>query len=384
MKLGIAKESASGERRVGLVPDAVESLIARGVAVCFERGAGEGAGFSDESFESIGAESCASYAEMAGCADVVIKVQPPNAQEIDAQCEQSVLISLLRPLDEPERIEQLAASGIDAFALELMPRITRAQSMDVLSSQSTIAGYRAVLLAAEVLPRIFPMLVTAAGTLHPARALVVGAGVAGLQALATARRLGAVTAAYDTRPAVREQVESLGARFIELDLDVGGGEDAGGYAAAQSAQFYERQREQLAKHVAAADVVVTTALVPGQEAPRLISDSAVRAMRSGSVIVDLAAEKGGNCDCTLRDQDRVVSGVHVIGRTNLSSEIPMHASQLYAKNVSTFLGHLFAEEGGLAFDLEDEITAATLVARGSDVVHPAVREQLVKREEENV
>ena len=381
MEVGIPKESTPGEDRVALVPEVASLLAKSGVGLCFERGAGEAAGFSDASFEEIGAHPCASYAEMAQRASVVVKVQPPSDTELSAHSEQSVLVSLLRPLDEPDRIRQLAARSVDAFALELMPRITRAQSMDVLSSQSTIAGYRAVLLAADKLPRIFPMLVTAAGTLQPARVLVIGAGVAGLQALATARRLGAVTSAYDTRAVVREQVESVGARFVALDLDVGDAEEAGGYAAAQSTAFYERQREELAKHVASADVVITTALVPGEVAPKLISESAVRSMRSGSVIVDLAAEKGGNCDCTVPGQDVVESGVWVVGRTNLPAEVPAHASQLYAKNVVAFLDHLLADEGGLAFELDDEITVGTLVSRGGEVVHAQVREQLAKRDE---
>lgn len=384
MNVGIPRESTPGENRVALVPEVVEKLIAGGVSVSFERGAGEAAGFPDESFDAVGAHRCTSYAEMARRSGLVLKVQPPTESELAEHSEQSVLIGLLRPLDEPDRIAHLAARGVDAFALELMPRITRAQSMDVLSSQSTIAGYRAVTLAADLLPRIFPMLVTAAGTLQPARVLVVGAGVAGLQALATARRLGAVTAAYDTRPIVREQVESVGARFIELDLEAGAAEGEGGYAVSQSAAFYSRQREELAKHVRASDVVITTALVPGEAAPRLISESAVRAMRPGSVIVDLAAEKGGNCDCTVPGVDVVESGVQIVGRTNLPAEVPAHASQLYAKNVVTFLDHLVAEQGGLAFDLEDEITAGALVSRSGEVVHPRVCEQLAKREEEAV
>lgn len=384
MNVGISKESTPGENRVALVPDVVAKLIAGGVGVCFERGAGEAAGFPDESFDAVGAHRCASYAEMARRSNLIVKVQPPTESELGEHSEQSVLIGLLRPLDEPDRIEHLAARGIDAFALELIPRITRAQSMDVLSSQSTIAGYRAVTVAAELLPRIFPMLVTAAGTLQPARVLVVGAGVAGLQALATARRLGAVATAYDTRPIAREQVESVGARFIELDLEAGAAEGEGGYAVSQSTAFYARQREELAKHVSAADVVITTALVPGEAAPRLISESAVRAMRPGSVIVDLAAEKGGNCDCTVPGLDVVESGVQIVGRTNLPAEVPAHASQLYAKNVVTFLDHLVAEQGGLAFDLEDEITAGALVSRSGEVVNPRVRAQLAKREEEAV
>jgi NAD(P) transhydrogenase subunit alpha len=367
---------------VALVPEAARNLVTRGLEVCFERGAGQAAGILDAEYEAVGARPCASYREVVEVCDVVVAVQPPTDAELAAHREHSVLICLLRPFDEPERAKQLAAHGVDSFALELMPRVTRAQSMDVLSSQSTIAGYRAVLLAATALPRIFPMLVTAAGTLQPTKLLVIGAGVAGLQALGTARRLGAVTSAYDTRAAVREQVESIGARFVDLELDTGDAEDAGGYARAQSEDFYDRQREELARHVAKSDVVITTALVPGQPAPRLITEEAVRGMRPGSVIVDLAAERGGNCDCTEAGRDVVVHGVTLIGRTNLPAEVPAHASQMYSKNLLTFLDHLLDENRCLAFDLEDEITAGTLVSRGGEVVHPLLCELLAKREEE--
>jgi NAD(P) transhydrogenase subunit alpha len=256
--------------------------------------------------------------------------------------------------------------------MELIPRITRAQAMDALSSMSSLAGYRAVLLAAEALPRIFPMLVTAAGTIKPARVLVIGAGVAGLQAIATARRLGAIVEAYDTRPAVKEQVESIGARFIELDLDTKDAEGAGGYAKAQSEEFYRRQREQLGKRVAAVDVVVTTALVPGQPAPVLIEESAVRAMRPGSVIVDLAAEKGGNCACTQADREIVVQGVRILGPTNLPSDVAVNASQMYAKNLTTFL-EVIVREGKLVLDLEDEIVRGALLTHAGEITNEAVR-----------
>jgi NAD(P) transhydrogenase subunit alpha len=307
---------------------------------------------------------------------VVVKVQPPikrpgGRDELELLRSGSVLIGLLKPLDLPEVAMRLAQRGVSAFAMELMPRITRAQSMDALSSQSTIAGYRAVLLAASALPKIFPMLVTAAGTVTPARVLVIGAGVAGLQAIATARRLGAVVESYDTRPAVKEQVESLGARFVELDLDTGDAEDAGGYARAQSEEFYRQQREQLGKRVAASDVVITTALVPGQRAPVLIDEAAVRAMRPGSVIVDLAAEKGGNCVATVPDKEAVVEGVTVIGFTNLPAQVPNHASQMYAKNITTFLQHL-VNEGSIALDLEDEITRGALLTHENRIANEAV------------
>jgi NAD(P) transhydrogenase subunit alpha len=278
----------------------------------------------------------------------------------------------MKPLDMPELAKRLADRQLTTFSIELMPRITRAQSMDALSSQSTIAGYRAVLLGAAALPKIFPMLVTAAGTIQPARVLIIGAGVAGLQAIATARRLGAVVEAYDTRAAVKEQIESLGARFVELDLDTGDAEDKGGYAKAQTEEFYERQREQLGKRIAACDVVITTALVPGQPAPFLINEAAVKAMRPGSVIVDLAAEKGGNCQLTTADETTVVHGVTLIGSTNLPSEIPANASQMYAKNLTTFMKHL-VPEGELVLDLADEITSGAMLTHAGKITNEAVR-----------
>jgi len=370
---GVVRETASGERRVAVVPDTVRALIAKGHAVHVERGAGEAAGFLDGDYEAAGAALAATFADVARAAACIARVQPPSDEELARLEPRHVWISLLRPLDEPERSARIAARGATAFALELMPRITRAQSMDVLSSQSTIAGYRAVLLAATLLPRILPMLVTAAGTLQPAKVFVIGAGVAGLQALATAKRLGAVTSAYDTRPAVREQVESMGARFVALALEAEGGEGAGGYAAAQSEAFYERQRSELAKHVAQSDIVISTALVPGQPAPLLVGEDAVRRMRPGSVVVDLAAERGGNCACTEPGRDVVKHGVHVVGRTNLPAEVPAHASQMFSKNVQTFALHLLGESGAFTFDPDDEITAGTLVARGGEVVHARLR-----------
>ncbi|MCG8592152.1 MAG: Re/Si-specific NAD(P)(+) transhydrogenase subunit alpha, partial [Proteobacteria bacterium] len=335
----------------------------------------DSAGFPDSQYTEVGARILASAKELLSQAELVLQVQPPDESQLDALQPGTALVSFLKPLDEPELARTLAARKIDAFSVELMPRITRAQSMDVLSSQSTIAGYRAVLRASLALPRIFPMLVTAAGTLQPAKVFVIGAGVAGLQALGTAKRLGAVTSAYDTRPAVREQVESIGAKFVELDLDTGDAEDSGGYARAQSEDFYERQRAELAKHVAAADVVITTALVPGQPAPLLITEAAVHAMRPGSVIVDMAAEKGGNCALTRADEEVDVGGVTILGPTQLASEAPAHASQMYARNLLTYLKHLM-EDAELQFDLEDEITSGTLVTREGEIRHPVVRERL--------
>jgi NAD(P) transhydrogenase subunit alpha len=321
------------------------------------------------------AKLAAGAAELYGTADIVIKVQPPEGAEVTSLRDGTALISLLRPLDIPELAVELAGRNVNAFSLEMVPRITRAQSMDVLSSQSTIAGYRAVLLAAMALPRVFPMMVTAAGTLRPAKAFIIGAGVAGLQALGSAKRLGAITSAYDTRVAVREQVQSVGAKFIELDLDSGDSEDSGGSAKAETEEFYVKQRIELGKHVAASDIVITTALVPGRQAPLLITADAVRGMRPGSVVVDLAAEKGGNCELTEADKDIVVNGVTIIGHTNLPAEVPAHASQMYSKNVTTFLDHLI-DDGKLVIDREDEITSGTLVSYQGEVVSEMIRSRL--------
>lgn len=364
---------------MALIPDAVKSLIDQGLEVLVQAGAGEESGFTDAAYEDAGARLASEAAQVLGGADIVLKVQVPQpiisadaSHEVDLITEGAALISLLKPLDELEVVERLAKRRVSAFAMELMPRITRAQSMDALSSQSNLAGYEAVLLASTALPRIFPMMVTAAGTLQPSKVLVIGAGVAGLQALGTAKRLGGITFAYDTRPVVKEQVESLGARFVELELDTGDAEDAGGYATAQSEDFYQRQRELLGEYVARSDVVITTALVPGQEAPLLIEEAAVQAMRRGSVIVDLAAEKGGNCALTEPDEVVVKHGITIMGHTNLPARLPAHASQLYGKNLATFLDHLL-EEGQLKFDLEDEITSGTLVTHQGEVLNARVR-----------
>ncbi len=380
MIIAVPREIAAGERRVALDPPAVKTLVAQEIEVRVEAGAGAEAGHPDASYEEAGARIVASADELVASADLVVKVAPPAAladgrHEVDRLREGSALIGFLRPLDEPELADRLARRRIDAFSIELVPRITRAQSMDGLSSQSTIAGYKAVLLAADALPRIFPMLVTAAGTLQPAKVLVIGAGVAGLQALGTAKRLGAVTSAYDTREAVKEQVQSMGAKFVELDLDTGDSEDAGGYAKAQTEEFYQRQREQLAKHIGASDVVITTALVPGAPAPLLITEDAVKGMKPGSVIVDLAAANGGNCALTEPDQVVVRHGVTLIGHTNLPGEVPGHASQMYAKNLVTFIDHL-VEDGALALDLEDEITAGSLLTHAGEIRNEMVKSRL--------
>jgi len=369
--VGVPVEIAPGERRVALTPDAVKVLGALGLEVVVQAGAGLESGFDDAAYEAVGAR-IGSDAAAALAADLVLKVQPPLESEIGALREGAALIAFLRPLDEPQTAAKLAARGVTAFSMELMPRITRAQSMDALSSMSTIAGYRAVILAAGALPKIFPMMVTAAGTLQPARVFVIGAGVAGLQAIATARRLGAVVEAYDTRPAVKEQVESLGGRFVELDLDTGDAEDKGGYAKAQDEAFYQRQRAELGKRLAGSDVVITTALVPGQRAPLLIDEAAVAGMQAGAVVVDLASELGGNCAGCDPEKEVVVDGVRIIPGNNLPSDIPANSSQMYAKNLTTFIKHL-APEGELVLDLEDEITSGALLSHQGAVTNERVK-----------
>lgn len=375
MIIGIPRENAPGERRVAVGPDAVRNLVADGHEVHVEAGAGSQASFADADYEEAGARVAADAAALYGAVDTVLKVRPPRGHEVDALRAGTILISFLRPLDEPELSARLGERGVTAFSMELMPRITRAQSMDALSSQATVTGYRAVLAAAERLPRMFPMLVTAAGTISPARVFVIGAGVAGLQAIATARRLGAQVEAYDTRAAAAEQVESLGARFVELSLDTGEAEDAGGYARAQTEEFYARQRALMAERAAASDVVITTALVPGRRAPLLLDEDGVKGMRAGSVVVDLAAENGGNCACTEPGEIVERHGVTLVGDTNLASAYPVNASQMYGKNLLTFLRHL-VKEGRIEIDLEDEITRGTLVAHDGKVVNDTVRGRL--------
>jgi len=359
VRIGVPKETAAGERRVALVPETVGKLTSGGFEVIIERGAGEAASFPDSAFEDAGAR-LGDWAE----ADAVAKVQKPTADEVTRLRDGQVLIGFLQPLTDREGIERLASQGVVAFAMESIPRITRAQSMDALSSQATVSGYKATLLAAERLPKFFPMLMTAAGTVAPAKVLVLGAGVAGLQAVATARRLGAVVTGFDVRPVVREQIESLGANW--LDLGVVGEETAGGYAQELTEQQQRQQQEDLEARLPEFDVVITTALIPGRPAPRLIPASAVAAMRPGSVVVDLAAEAGGNCELTEPGEEVVREGVTIVGLTNLPSSMPFHASQLYSRNVSALLHHL-APEGKLVLDWDDEITAGACVTRQQEV-----------------
>jgi NAD(P) transhydrogenase subunit alpha len=341
---------------VALVPDAVSRLAGSGFDVVVERGAGVAASFPDEAYSEAGADLSSAVWDAEG----VVKVRKPTAEEVQQLRDGQLLIGFLEPLTDPAGVERLAERGVHAFAMESIPRITRAQPMDALSSQATVAGYKAVVLAAERLPRFFPMLMTAAGTVAPAKVLVLGAGVAGLQAIATAHRLGAVVAGFDVRPVVREQVESLGATF--LDLGIIGEETAGGYARELTEDEQRRQQDALAERIPDYDVVVTTALIPGRPAPRLIPAGAVTRMRPGSVIVDLAAEAGGNCEVTEPGEIVEHDGVTVVGLTNVASTMPFHASQLYARNVSALLQHL-APEGELALDWDDEITAGSCVTR---------------------
>jgi NAD(P) transhydrogenase subunit alpha len=360
MRIGVPRETAAGERRVALIPEVVGKLVPGGFDVLVQRGAGEAAAFPDAAYEEAGAQLVDDWAD----AEVVAKVQKPSEDEAARLREGQVLIGFLEPLTDREGIDRLARRGVVAFAMESIPRITRAQPMDALSSQATVSGYKATLLAAERLPKFFPMLMTAAGTVAPAKVLVLGAGVAGLQAVATARRLGAVVTGFDVRPVVREQIESLGASW--LDLGVVGEETEGGYAQELTDEQQRRQQEELEARLPEFDVVITTALIPGRPAPRLIPASAVSAMRPGSVVVDLAAEAGGNCELTEPGEEVVREGVTIVGVTNLPSSMPSHASQLYARNVSALLHHL-APEGELVLDWDDEITAGACVTRGQEV-----------------
>jgi NAD(P) transhydrogenase subunit alpha len=354
---------------VALVPELVPKLAKAGLDVVVQAGAGEAAGFLDTSYVEKGARV---EAEVMGRADILLKVQPPTAQEIGQMKEGAILIGFLQPYTNTTGIQALAARKVIAFSMELMPRITRAQPMDALSAMSTVAGYKAVLLVANRLPKFFPLLMTAAGTITAARVFVIGAGVAGLQAIGTAKRLGAVVEAYDTRPVVKEQVESLGAKFVELGLETKDAQAATGYAKAQSEEFYRQQQQMMLKYVAAADAVIPTALVPGQRAPVLITAEMVKGMRPGSVIVDLAAEQGGNCALTEPGQEVVKHGVVIIGPLNLPSTVPFHASQMYARTVTSFLLHL-VKEGRIDLDLSDELTRGPLVTHEGKIVHEAVK-----------
>jgi H+-translocating NAD(P) transhydrogenase subunit alpha len=379
MIVGVPRESFPGERRVALVPLVIPSLAKAGFEVVVEAGAGIEAGYPDAEYVAKGAKILSERAEVFRAADIIVQVLCHGSNDQTGKADlpllrrDQVLIGFLRPLGTLDTIQEVAATGVTSFSVELMPRTTRAQSMDPLSSMGTLCGYKAVLIAADTLPRLFPMMTTAAGTITPGRVLVIGAGVAGLQAIATARRLGAVTSAYDMRPAVKEQVQSLGGRFVELPIEAEDAQDAGGYARAQDETFYGKQRELLGRVVAESDVVITAAVIPGQKSPVLVTGDMVAKMAPGSVIVDLAAERGGNCELTKTGEKIVEHGVTIIGWFNLASSLPYHASQMYARNISAFLQHLFVE-GELRLDLADEIVRSTLLTRTAEVVNARVRE----------
>jgi len=377
--IGVPKESYPGDRRVALVPAVLPVLTKAGFEVQIQSGAGIEAGYVDSLYSDKGAKIVSDRAAVFAAADIVAQVLCYGANDITGKQEvplyrrDQILVGFLRPFGEQQVVQDVAAAGVTAFSVELMPRTTRAQSMDALSSMATVAGYKAVLIAADNHPRIFPMLTTAAGTVTPARVLVIGCGVAGLQALATARRLGAVISAYDVRPAAKEQVQSLGGRFVELPIEAKDAQDARGYATAQGEDFYRRQRELLGKVVQESDVVITTAVIPGKKAPVLVTEEMVKGMALGSVIVDLAAERGGNCDITEPGKTVLKHGVTIVGTFNLADGVPYHASMMYARNITSFLTHLIKDQK-LNLNLQDEIVRETLLTRGGEIVNARVRE----------
>ncbi|MGA8868359.1 MAG: Re/Si-specific NAD(P)(+) transhydrogenase subunit alpha [Candidatus Sulfotelmatobacter sp.] len=379
MIVGVPKESYPGERRVALVPLVIPSLTKAGLEVMVEAGAGEQAGYPDAAYVEKGAKIVPDRATVFGAADLVVQVLCYGSNDLTGKDDLplmrrgQMLIGFLRPFGSREVVQQIAAAGVTSFSVELVPRTTRAQSMDALSSMGTICGYKAVLLAAETSLRIFPMMTTAAGTITPARVFVIGAGVAGLQAISTARRLGAVASAYDMRPAAKEQVQSLGGRFVELPIEAQNAQDARGYGTAQDETFYARQRELLTRVVAESDVVITAAVIPGKKSPVLITTDMVKGMAPGSVIVDLAAERGGNCELTRVGETVKQYGVSIIGAINLASSVPYHASQMYARNITTFLLYM-VKEGKAQLNLQDEIIRETMVTSGGEIVNARVRE----------
>ena len=379
MILGVPRESFPGERRVSMVPSVIPSLTKAGLEVVVEAGAGYAAGYPDAEYAAKGAKILPTRAEVFGAADIVVQVlcygsnDQTGKADVPLYHNGQTLIGFLRPLGALETVQDIASKGVTSFSVELIPRTTRAQSMDALSSMATISGYKAVLIAADTLPRMFPMLTTAAGTITPARAFIVGCGVAGLQAIATARRLGAVVSAYDLRPAVKEQVQSLGGRFVEIAIEAKDAQDARGYATAQGEEFYKKQRELLGKVIAESDVVITAAVIPGKKSPILVTKEMVAGMAPGSVVVDLAAERGGNCELTQSGKTIVENGVSIIGSINLASTVPYHSSQMYAKNVATFLLYM-VKEGKLQINAQDEIVRDTLLTHGGEIVNARLRE----------
>lgn len=382
MIIGIPSEIKSAEQRVAMSPVNVQSLTDKGIKVLFQTNAGSAAGYPDAEYAAVGATISTDRAEIFAQADIILQVQSFGSNNDNSGADLASLrsgqlvIGMMDPLASPQAAQAVAEKGATAIALELVPRISRAQSMDVLSSMATLAGYKAVLMGASAAPRIFPMLMTAAGTLQPARVLIMGVGVAGLQACATAKRLGAVVEAYDVRPAAREQIISVGAKPVELDLDTGESEGAGGYAKEQGEDFLRRQRELMTEVVAQQDVIITTAAIPGAKSPILVTEDMVKAMKPGSVIVDLAAERGGNCDLTEQGKTVVAHGVTILGPENVPSELAYHASQMYGKNMQTLLELILDDEGNLSLDFNDEIVAGTVVAHQGDVPHPHMRKLL--------
>lgn len=378
MIIGVPKETFPGEKRVALIPAVVPSLLKGGMEVHVESGAGVDSGYPDAAYTEKGGTIVAARRELFERARILVQVRTLGANpehgraDLPMMQRDQVIVGIAEALSNPQAVRELKTQHVRAFAMELMPRITRAQSMDVLSSMGTVSGYKAVLMAANALPKMLPMLMTAAGTVTPAKVFIIGAGVSGLQAISMARRLGAAVEAYDVRPAVKEQVLSLGAKFVDLPLDAGDAEDKGGYAKAQDEEFYRRQRDLLTKVLTSSDVVITTAAVPGKKAPVLITADMVAGMSPGSVIVDLAAERGGNCALTRLNQTVVEHGVTIIGPDNPASLVPYHASQMYSKNIATFLLHL-VKKGEITLDVEDEITKETLLTRDGEIVHPHVR-----------
>jgi len=376
--VGVPKESFPGENRVAVVADTVPFYERAGMEIVVETGAGLQAGLSDDDYKKKGAEIAPDRKTLFDKADVILQVRGLGANPEQGKADLELLrkdqavVSFFEPLTAKNEVAAMAERGVRVFAVEMMPRIARAQAMDALSSMATVAGYKAVLLAAGLLPKMFPMLMTAAGTISPARVFVIGAGVAGLQAIATARRLGAIVSAYDVRPAVREQVESLGAAFVEIEIKAADSEDKGGYAKAMDEEFYREQRQLLTRVVAENDITITTAAVPGRKAPVLVTAEMVRRMRPGSVIVDLAAERGGNCELTKTDQTVVENGVTILGPASLASTVPYHASQMYSRNLLTFMKHL-VKDGALKVDMEDEITRDTLLTQGGKIVNARLR-----------
>ena len=379
MILGVPKENYPGERRVAIVPAVVPALTKAGLEVLVEAGAGLEAGYPDQDYTAKGAKLAVDRVEIFRTADIVVQVLCFGSNDLTGKADLPLMrsgqtiVGFLRPMGKLEELQQLAKTGVTSFAVELMPRTTRAQSMDALSSMGTICGYKAVIMAADTLPRIFPMLTTAAGTITPGRVLIIGAGVAGLQAIATARRLGAVASAYDMRPAAKEQVQSLGGRFVELPIEAKDAQDARGYATAQGEEFYKKQRELLGGAVAASDVVITAAVIPGKKSPVLVTADMVARMAPGSVIVDLAAERGGNCELTQAGKTVKEHGVTIIGQFNIATNVPYHASQMYAKNLSAFLLNL-VKDGKLQISEKDEIHRETLLTQGGEIVNARVRE----------